>query len=79
MDVVVYTSPTCPWCYKAKDYLRKNKVNFVEKDVSKDFMAAMEMVNKSRQRGVPVIDINGNIVVGFDKESIDNLLNLWLI
>lgn len=59
-----------------KDYLRSNNVSFTEKDVSRDERAAMEMINKSGQRGVPVIDINGNIVVGFDQESIDQILGL---
>jgi glutaredoxin len=59
-----------------KDYLRSNNVSFTEQDVSKDEKAAMEMINKSGQRGVPVIDINGEIVVGFDQESIDRILGL---
>lgn len=59
-----------------KDYLKSKNVDFTEVDVSKDHEAAMEMVNKSGQRGVPVIDINGSIVVGFDQDSIDNILGL---
>lgn len=59
-----------------KDYLKSNNVSFVEYDVSKDERAAMEMINKSGQRGVPVIDIDGNIVIGFDQESIDRILGL---
>ena len=59
-----------------KDYLKSNNVAFDEKDVSKDQSAAMEMINKSGQRGVPVIEINGEIVVGFDQESLDDLLGL---
>lgn len=59
-----------------KDYLKQNNVSFTEYDVSKDEKAAMEMVNKSKQRGVPVIDIDGNIVVGFDQENIDSILGL---
>jgi glutaredoxin 3 len=59
-----------------KDYLRSNNVSFTEQDVSKDEKAAMEMINKSGQRGVPVIDISGEIVVGFDQESIDRILGL---
>jgi glutaredoxin 3 len=59
-----------------KDYLKQNNVSFTEYDVSKDEKAAVEMVNKSKQRGVPVVDINGEIVVGFDQESIDSILGL---
>jgi len=59
-----------------KDYLKSNNVSYVEQDVSRDEKAAMEMINKSGQRGVPVIDINGNIVVGFDQERIDSILGL---
>lgn len=75
-NVVVYSTPTCPWCSRVKDYLRTNSVNFKEVDVSKDMMGAMEMIKKSGQRGVPVLDIDGNIVVGFDKNSIDRLLRI---
>jgi glutaredoxin 3 len=59
-----------------KDYLKTNNISFVESDVSKDQKAASEMISKSGQRGVPVTDINGNIVVGFDQESIDRILDL---
>lgn len=76
MNVTVYSTPTWPWCTKVKDYLRLNNISFTEHNVSVDANAAMEMIKKSGQRGVPVIDINGNIVVGFDKESIDRILGL---
>lgn len=59
-----------------KDYLRSNNISYIEKDVIKDQKAAVEMINKSGQRGVPVIDIDGNIVVGFDKDNIDRILGL---
>lgn len=59
-----------------KDYLKTNNISFTEQDVSKDRNSAMEMINKSGQRGVPVVDINGEIVVGFDQESIDRILGL---
>lgn len=76
MNVIVYTTPTCPWCKVAKDYLKSNNVKFTEHDVAKDEKAAHEMVKKSRQMGVPVIDINGNIIIGFDQERIDKVLGL---
>ena len=74
MSVKVYSTPACPWCTVAKRYLESINVRFEEYDVSKDRNAAIEMIQKSGQRGVPVIDINGNIVVGFNQREIDRLL-----
>ena len=75
-NVIVYSTPTCPWCHRVKDYLREKGVKFTDIDVSADREKAMEMIEKSGQRGVPVIDIGGEMVVGFDKERIDGLLKL---
>ena len=75
-NIKVYTTNTFPWCTKVKNYLKSNNVNYEEINVGLNRAAAMEMVNKSGQMGVPVIDINGSIVVGFDKIRIDSLLNL---
>lgn len=69
--IIIYTSETCPYCLMAKDYLNAKKVKFIEKKVDKDPKAAEEMFEKSGQMGVPVIDINGNIVIGFNKKMID--------
>lgn len=74
--ITVYSTPSCPWCTKAKDYLKANKIEFTDKDVSVDQAGAMEMVRKSGQMGVPVIDIDGTVLVGFDKPNIDKLLKL---
>lgn len=74
MNVKVYSTPTCPYCGMAKKYLESKNVIFQEVDVSADRSAAAEMIDKSGQRGVPVIDIDGNVIVGFDKEKIDSLL-----
>lgn len=76
MNVKVYSTPTCPWCSVAKEYLASKNIQFEDKDVSKDRNAATEMVNKSGQRGVPVIEIGSNIVIGFDQNKIDNLLGI---
>ncbi|MDY6986282.1 MAG: glutaredoxin domain-containing protein [Candidatus Thermoplasmatota archaeon] len=73
-DVIVYTSTGCPYCAAAKSYLRSKGINFVEKNAALDPSAAQEMVAKSGQQGTPVIDIRGNIVVGFDRERIDSLI-----
>jgi glutaredoxin-like YruB-family protein len=74
MDITVYTTPTCPWCTRVKDYLKQKEVGFKEINVASDSAGAMEMIRKSGQRGVPVVDINGNIVVGFNQTEIDKLL-----
>lgn len=75
MSIKVYSTPRCSWCTVAKKYLASKNVSFEEVDVSTNRQAAMEMVQKSGQRGVPVIDINGSIIVGFDQASIDRLLS----
>ncbi|GAA0083839.1 glutaredoxin family protein [Clostridium sp. CTA-7] len=75
-NIRVYTTNTCPWCTKVKNYLTINNISYEEVNVGLNRAAAMEMVNKSGQMGVPVLDIDGKIVVGFDKNRIDNLLGL---
>ncbi len=75
MAVKVYSTPTCPWCTIAKQYLDSKNISFEDLDVSKDRNAASEMVSKSGQRGVPVLDIDGNIIIGFDKDKIDSLIS----
>ena len=75
-EVIVYTTPSCPWCNAVKQYLEERGIPYTEIDVSQDQAAAMEMIRKSGQMGVPVVEINGEIVVGFDRERISKLLNL---
>ena len=72
--VVVYSTPTCPYCIYAKDYFKQNKIAFEDIDVTKDHAKAQEMISKSGQMGVPVIDIDGNILVGFQPEVFASLL-----
>lgn len=74
--VVVYSTPTCTWCNTLKSYLREHKVRFTDIDVSRDQKAAQEMVNRSGQQGVPQTDINGQVIVGFDKVRINTLLGI---
>ena len=74
MTVKVYSTPTCPWCSVAKKYLSSKNVSYEDLDVSRNRDAAMEMIQKSGQRGVPVIEIDGNIIVGFDQGRIDSLI-----
>mgnify|MGYP003395028355 FL=1 len=75
-SVIVYSTPTCPWCVRVKQFLKENNILFLERDVSVDKLAADEMVKKSGQMGVPVLDIDGQIAVGFDKDRIKQLLGL---
>ena len=74
--VTVYSTPTCSWCQIAKEHLTTSGISFEDVDVSTDQQRAKEMVEKSGQMGVPVIDIDGEIVVGFDRARIDSLLGL---
>jgi len=74
--ITVYSTPTCPWCFRTKEFLKQNNITFKDVDVSRDRAGAMEMIEKSGQMGVPVIDINGEIIIGFDKERIKDLLNI---
>ncbi|MFA5927304.1 MAG: glutaredoxin domain-containing protein [Patescibacteria group bacterium] len=74
--VTVFSTPTCPWCVRAKEYLHENGVSFEEVDVSVNRAAAMQMVDKSGEMGVPQLWIGNEVVVGFDQEAIDRLLNI---
>ncbi len=76
MNVKVYSTPTCPWCAKTKEFLKANKIAFTDVDVSTDKKGTEEMVSKSGQMGVPVIDIDGKILVGFDEGKLKSSLNL---
>jgi glutaredoxin-like YruB-family protein len=75
-SVKIYALPTCPYCIRTKAFLRENNVEFMDIDVSKDRAAAKEMIEKSGQMGVPVLDINGKIIVGFDREAIKKAVNI---
>lgn len=73
--VIVYSTPSCPYCVMAKNYFKENKISFEDIDVSVDKEKAQEMINKSNQMGVPVIDIEGEIIVGFRPDVFEKLLN----
>lgn len=75
-SVVVYTTPTCSWCTTLKRHLDNHKIKYREIDVSSDQKAAEAMVRKSGQQGVPQTEINGQMIVGFDRERINRLLNI---
>ncbi len=72
--VVIYMTPTCPWCHRAKDYLSRKGISFTEHNVAEDREAAKEMIDKSKQMGVPVIIVDDEIVVGFNQSKLDGLL-----
>jgi len=75
-NVTVYTTPTCTWCNTIKRHLQENRIQFREINVAANQQAAEEMVRRSGQQGVPQTDINGEIIVGFDKPRIDRLLGI---
>lgn len=75
-NVTIYTTKTCIWCKMAKKFFKENNVSFTEKDVGSDMVAAQEMIEKSGQRAVPVIDIDGQFIVGFDREKLKELLSM---
>lgn len=72
--VTVYSAPWCAFCHAAKEYLNKLGVKYEDKDVEKDIKFAQEAVGKSGQMGIPVIDIDGDIIIGFDRPKIDTAL-----
>ena len=74
--VIIYSTPTCVYCRTLKEYLRRNKIEFQEVDVSKDEKQLQKMIKMSGQMGVPVVEIDDDVVVGFDKKKIDELLGL---
>lgn len=75
-NVKVYSTPTCPYCVKAKQFLTDNNIEFENIDISSDPEKAQEVVSKSGQIGVPVLDIDGEIIIGFDKEKITRTLGI---
>lgn len=75
-NIVVFSTPTCSWCTKVKQYLRSHQVSFKELDVSTNAKAAQDMINKSGQSGVPQIWVDSQVVVGFDKAKLDKLLHI---
>lgn len=75
-SVTIYSATWCAYCHAAKDYLTKAGITYTDKDVEKDEGAAHESVKKSGQMGIPVLDIDGTIIVGFDRPKIDAALGL---
>jgi len=74
--IVIFTTPTCSYCNVAKRYFKEKRIKYTEVDVSKDLRAAADMKRRTGQQGVPVIMIANKPIVGFDKNKINNLLNI---
>lgn len=74
--VKIYTTPSCVYCKMSKDFFQKNNIQYEEKNVMTDIEARNEMIQKSGQMGVPVIDVGGTIIVGFDQNKLKAALNL---
>ena len=74
MSVVIYTTPSCSYCTMAKKWFEENRIQYTEHNVARDMKKADEMVRKSGQMGVPVLDVNGKIIVGFDKQKVERAL-----
>ena len=74
--ITIYSTQTCPYCVMLKDYLKEKGFKYTDIDVSKDHKKAEEMIEKSGQMGVPVADIDGEIVIGFNKEKVKKILNI---
>ena len=75
-NVIIYSTPTCVYCKMAKEFFKKNNIQYAEHNVAEDEKAREEMVNKSGQLGVPVIDVDGKIMVGFNEAELKKALGL---
>ncbi len=73
--IIVFSTPTCSWCVKVKQYIKQKGYTYKDVDVSKDERALRDMIRKTGQQGVPQLWINGKAVVGFDRTKIDQLLS----
>ncbi len=74
--VIIYTTPTCPYCKMAKEFFKANKIEYEDIDVSTNREAAEHMIEKSGQMGVPVIEIGDQMIVGFDKPALKKALGI---
>lgn len=76
IKIRVFSTPTCPYCVTLKEYLKEKGFKYEDINVAEDKQVAKEMIEKSGQMGVPVSEINGEIIIGFDKEKINKLLDI---
>jgi glutaredoxin-like YruB-family protein len=78
MTIRLYSTSTCPWCEKVKAYLRRREVAFEECDIARDPSAVETIKTLTGQVGVPVLDIDGRVIVGFDRDAIDDALGAFV-
>lgn len=76
MKVTIWSSPTCPWCQKTKEFFKKYKIEFREINVAADAKAIKEMIEKSGQQGIPVVEVDGKIIVGYDEPELKKALKI---
>jgi len=76
MKIKVYSTPSCPYCVAVKEFLDENKVEFEDIDISQDEESIKMIVEKTGQMGVPVVDIDGELIIGFNRQKIVELLNI---
>mgnify|MGYP001584383413 FL=1 len=74
--IPIYSTPSCPYCVMVKDFLKEHNIGFTDLNVAEDEKAREEMIKKTNQMGVPVIDIDGEIIIGFDKPKISQILGI---
>ncbi len=75
-NIIIYSTPSCGWCKAAKQYFTEHNIAYSEKDVASDQAARVEMLEKSKQIGVPVIDVDGEITIGFNQPRLAQLLGI---
>jgi len=75
-NITIYSTPTCGYCKMAKEYLTSKNISYTEVDVSRDTAKQQEMIKKSGQFGVPVVDVDGKIIIGFDKRKLDEYASI---
>lgn len=75
-NVTIYTTPTCHFCHQAKEFFKENSIEYTEKDVAADLEARREMVEKTGQLGVPVIEVDEKIMVGYDHDTLADALGI---
>lgn len=71
MEILVYTTQTCPWCKKVKEWFKSKRIKFTELDVTEEDKYRDQLIEKSSQLSVPVIDIDGEIIIGFDEKELE--------
>ncbi len=74
--IIIYSTPSCTYCVLAKEFFKKNNVDYIDYNVAEDVKKREEMIKKSGQMGVPVIDVDGEIIIGFDKPRLIEKLNI---